>query len=72
MLFLALLYLQYRAPFMPPTQQYPVTSGTASFYPGTSPAEYPYGEGFSPKLLPNYQSKNTVIVEYLCKHQYEI
>ncbi|XP_029687531.1 eukaryotic translation initiation factor 4 gamma 1-like isoform X2 [Takifugu rubripes] len=32
---------QYRAPFMPPTQQYPVTSGTASFYPGTSPAEYP-------------------------------
>lgn len=25
---------------MPPTQQYPVTSGTASFYPGTSPAEY--------------------------------
>lgn len=34
---------------MPPTQQYPVTSGTASFYPGTSPAEYPYGEGLSPK-----------------------
>lgn len=34
---------------MPPTQQYPVTSGTASFYPGTSPAEYPpYGE-FSPQ-----------------------
>uniref|UniRef100_A0A8D0DE15 Eukaryotic translation initiation factor 4 gamma, 1a n=1 Tax=Sander lucioperca TaxID=283035 RepID=A0A8D0DE15_SANLU len=32
---------QYRAPYMPPTQQYPVTSGTAGFYPGTSPAEYP-------------------------------
>ncbi|XP_033492671.2 eukaryotic translation initiation factor 4 gamma 1a isoform X3 [Epinephelus lanceolatus] len=31
---------QYRAPYMPPTQQYPVTSGTAGFYPGTSPAEY--------------------------------
>uniref|UniRef100_A0AAX7VK32 Eukaryotic translation initiation factor 4 gamma, 1a n=1 Tax=Astatotilapia calliptera TaxID=8154 RepID=A0AAX7VK32_ASTCA len=32
---------QYRAPYMPPTQQYPVTSGTANFYTGTSPAEYP-------------------------------
>ncbi|XP_068593625.1 eukaryotic translation initiation factor 4 gamma 1a isoform X2 [Cebidichthys violaceus] len=32
---------QYRTPYMPPTQQYPVTSGTAGFYPGTSPAEYP-------------------------------
>ncbi|XP_074544288.1 eukaryotic translation initiation factor 4 gamma 1a isoform X2 [Halichoeres trimaculatus] len=31
---------QYRPPYMPPTQQYPVTSGTAGFYPGTSPAEY--------------------------------
>uniref|UniRef100_A0A3B5M7G2 Eukaryotic translation initiation factor 4 gamma, 1a n=1 Tax=Xiphophorus couchianus TaxID=32473 RepID=A0A3B5M7G2_9TELE len=30
---------QYRTPYMPPTQQYPVTSGTG-FYPGTSPAEY--------------------------------
>lgn len=39
------LCVQYRAPFMPPTQQYPVASGTAGFYPGTSPAEYPpYGE----------------------------
>ncbi|XP_028328040.1 eukaryotic translation initiation factor 4 gamma 1a isoform X2 [Gouania willdenowi] len=35
---------QYRAPYMPPTQQYPVTTGSAGFYPGTSPAEYPgYG-----------------------------
>uniref|UniRef100_A0A4W5QHZ6 Eukaryotic translation initiation factor 4 gamma, 1a n=1 Tax=Hucho hucho TaxID=62062 RepID=A0A4W5QHZ6_9TELE len=35
---------QYRAPYMPPSPQYPVTSGTAGFYPGTSPAEYPaYG-----------------------------
>ncbi|KAM7379338.1 hypothetical protein PAMP_004900 [Pampus punctatissimus] len=32
---------QYRAPYMQPTQQYPVTGGTAGFYPGTSPAEYP-------------------------------
>ncbi|CAI5641219.1 unnamed protein product [Oreochromis niloticus] len=32
---------QYRGPYMPPTQQYPVTSGTANFYTGTSPAEYP-------------------------------
>lgn len=32
---------------MPPTQQYPVTSGTTGFYPGTSPAEYsPYGKAF--------------------------
>uniref|UniRef100_A0A672J8R3 Eukaryotic translation initiation factor 4 gamma, 1a n=1 Tax=Salarias fasciatus TaxID=181472 RepID=A0A672J8R3_SALFA len=37
----------YRAPYMPPTQQYPVTSASAGFYPGTSPAEYPgYGKGF--------------------------
>uniref|UniRef100_I3JU19 Eukaryotic translation initiation factor 4 gamma, 1a n=1 Tax=Oreochromis niloticus TaxID=8128 RepID=I3JU19_ORENI len=37
---------QYRGPYMPPTQQYPVTSGTANFYTGTSPAEYPpYGKG---------------------------
>uniref|UniRef100_A0A672J8R8 Eukaryotic translation initiation factor 4 gamma, 1a n=1 Tax=Salarias fasciatus TaxID=181472 RepID=A0A672J8R8_SALFA len=36
---------QYRAPYMPPTQQYPVTSASAGFYPGTSPAEYPgYGK----------------------------
>lgn len=35
---------------MPPTQQYPVTTGTAGFYPGTSPAEYPaYGKSLSPK-----------------------
>ncbi|XP_056246690.1 eukaryotic translation initiation factor 4 gamma 1a isoform X2 [Seriola aureovittata] len=32
---------QYRAPYMPPTQQYPVTSGAPGFYAGTSPAEYP-------------------------------
>ncbi|XP_054612711.1 eukaryotic translation initiation factor 4 gamma 1a isoform X2 [Dunckerocampus dactyliophorus] len=38
---------QYRAPYMPPTQQYPVTSGTAGFYAGTSPAEYP---GYEPSL----------------------
>ncbi|CAJ1072258.1 eukaryotic translation initiation factor 4 gamma 1a isoform X4 [Xyrichtys novacula] len=38
---------QYRAPYMPPTQQYPVTSGTAGFFPGTSPAEYP---GYEPSL----------------------
>ncbi|XP_078791297.1 eukaryotic translation initiation factor 4 gamma 1a isoform X4 [Oryzias latipes] len=31
---------QYRAPYMTPTQQYPVTSNTG-YYPGTSPAEYP-------------------------------
>uniref|UniRef100_A0A4W5R574 Eukaryotic translation initiation factor 4 gamma, 1a n=1 Tax=Hucho hucho TaxID=62062 RepID=A0A4W5R574_9TELE len=36
---------QYRAPYMPTSPQYPVTSGTAGFYPGTSPAEYPtYGK----------------------------
>ncbi|KAJ3594964.1 hypothetical protein NHX12_004269 [Muraenolepis orangiensis] len=33
---------QYRQPqYMAPTPQYPVTSGTAGFFPGTSPAEYP-------------------------------
>uniref|UniRef100_A0AAQ4QSW2 Eukaryotic translation initiation factor 4 gamma, 1a n=1 Tax=Gasterosteus aculeatus aculeatus TaxID=481459 RepID=A0AAQ4QSW2_GASAC len=30
---------QYRTPYMPPTQQYPVTSGTAGFYPGTTAAK---------------------------------
>uniref|UniRef100_A0A667YWI6 Eukaryotic translation initiation factor 4 gamma, 1a n=1 Tax=Myripristis murdjan TaxID=586833 RepID=A0A667YWI6_9TELE len=44
---------QYRAPYMPPTQQYPVTSGTAGFYPGTSPAEYPaYGTRFCSRPTP--------------------
>lgn len=47
------MYLQYRPPYMPPTQQYPVTSGTAGFYPGTSPAEYSaYGKGCCPKKPP--------------------
>ncbi|KAG7229334.1 hypothetical protein INR49_012992 [Caranx melampygus] len=32
---------QYRPPYLPTTQQYPVTSGAPGFYPGTSPAEYP-------------------------------
>uniref|UniRef100_A0A8C5CKA1 Eukaryotic translation initiation factor 4 gamma 1 n=1 Tax=Gadus morhua TaxID=8049 RepID=A0A8C5CKA1_GADMO len=32
---------QYRPQYMAPTQQYPVTAGTAGFFPGTSPAEYP-------------------------------
>ncbi|TNM98249.1 hypothetical protein fugu_014495 [Takifugu bimaculatus] len=45
---------QYRAPFMPPTQQYPVTSGTASFYPGTSPAEYPPYAGAYYPAQPQY------------------
>ncbi|KAM9790515.1 eukaryotic translation initiation factor 4 gamma 1a isoform 6-T6 [Syngnathus typhle] len=38
---------QYRPPYMPPTQQYPVTSGTAGFYAGTSPADY---SGYEPSL----------------------
>uniref|UniRef100_A0A7N8YFN4 Eukaryotic translation initiation factor 4 gamma, 1a n=1 Tax=Mastacembelus armatus TaxID=205130 RepID=A0A7N8YFN4_9TELE len=37
----------YRAQYMPPTQQYPVTSGTAGFYPATNPGEFPaYGKSF--------------------------
>nr|XP_020451380.1 eukaryotic translation initiation factor 4 gamma 1-like isoform X3 [Monopterus albus] len=32
---------QYRAQYMSPAQQYPVTSGTAGYYPTASPAEYP-------------------------------
>ncbi|XP_037314517.2 eukaryotic translation initiation factor 4 gamma 1a isoform X3 [Pungitius pungitius] len=44
---------QYRTPYMPPTQQYPVTSGTAGFYPGTSPAEYPaYAGAYYPAQTP--------------------
>ncbi|KAG7470987.1 hypothetical protein MATL_G00119720 [Megalops atlanticus] len=31
---------QYRAPYVAPPQQYPVPTGTPSFYPGSSPAEY--------------------------------
>ncbi|TRY93684.1 hypothetical protein DNTS_029395 [Danionella cerebrum] len=34
------LHGQYRPPYMPPTQQYPVSTGTAGFYGGSSPAEY--------------------------------
>ncbi|XP_067310107.1 eukaryotic translation initiation factor 4 gamma 1a isoform X2 [Pseudorasbora parva] len=34
------LHGQYRPPYMPQTQQYSVPSGTASFYTGSSPAEY--------------------------------
>ncbi|XP_028282693.1 eukaryotic translation initiation factor 4 gamma 1a isoform X2 [Parambassis ranga] len=43
---------QYRAPYMPPAQQYPVTSGTAGFYPGTSPAEYNYAGTYYPAQPP--------------------
>uniref|UniRef100_A0A3P9DIL5 Eukaryotic translation initiation factor 4 gamma, 1a n=1 Tax=Maylandia zebra TaxID=106582 RepID=A0A3P9DIL5_9CICH len=45
---------QYRAPYMPPTQQYPVTSGTANFYTGTSPAEYPPYAGAYYPTPPQY------------------
>ncbi|KAL3055172.1 hypothetical protein OYC64_017969 [Pagothenia borchgrevinki] len=45
---------QYRAPYMPPTQQYPVTTATASFYPGTSPAEYPAYAGAYYPAQPQY------------------
>ncbi|MGH0144685.1 UNVERIFIED_CONTAM: hypothetical protein FKN15_036169 [Acipenser sinensis] len=31
---------EYRNTYVAPTQQYPVPTGTPSFYPGTSPAEY--------------------------------
>ncbi|XP_057713072.1 eukaryotic translation initiation factor 4 gamma 1a isoform X2 [Corythoichthys intestinalis] len=44
---------QYRAPYMPPTQQYPVTSGSAGYYAGTSPAEYPgYAGAYYPAQSP--------------------
>ncbi|KAF7648962.1 hypothetical protein LDENG_00149320 [Lucifuga dentata] len=55
---------QYRAPYMPPTQQYPVTSGTAGFYPGTSPAEYPtYGAYYpaQPQYSPSVQPAPVMI-----------
>ncbi|CAI5641224.1 unnamed protein product [Oreochromis niloticus] len=45
---------QYRGPYMPPTQQYPVTSGTANFYTGTSPAEYPPYAGAYYPTPPQY------------------
>ncbi|XP_061151213.1 eukaryotic translation initiation factor 4 gamma 1a isoform X5 [Syngnathus typhle] len=44
---------QYRPPYMPPTQQYPVTSGTAGFYAGTSPADYSgYAAAYYPAQPP--------------------
>uniref|UniRef100_A0A7N9APM0 Eukaryotic translation initiation factor 4 gamma, 1a n=1 Tax=Mastacembelus armatus TaxID=205130 RepID=A0A7N9APM0_9TELE len=45
---------QYRAQYMPPTQQYPVTSGTAGFYPATNPAGayYPAQPQYSPSVQP--------------------
>ncbi|GLD51099.1 eukaryotic translation initiation factor 4 gamma 1-like isoform X4 [Lates japonicus] len=45
---------QYRPQYMPPTQQYPVTSGTAGFYPGTSPAEYTTYAGAYYPAQPQY------------------
>lgn len=45
---------QYRAPFIPTTQQYPVTTGTAGFYPGSSPAEYPAYAGAYYPAQPQY------------------
>ncbi|XP_028988105.1 eukaryotic translation initiation factor 4 gamma 1a isoform X3 [Betta splendens] len=56
---------QYRAQYMPTTQQYPVTSGTASFYPGTSPAEYsPYAGAYypaQPQYSPSVQPAQVMI-----------
>ncbi|XP_023190945.1 eukaryotic translation initiation factor 4 gamma 1-like isoform X4 [Xiphophorus maculatus] len=46
---------QYRTPYMPPTQQYPVTSGTG-FYPGTSPAEYSAYAGAYYPAQPQYSA----------------
>ncbi|XP_067385039.1 eukaryotic translation initiation factor 4 gamma 1-like isoform X2 [Channa argus] len=43
---------QYRTQYMP--QQYPVTSSTAGFYPGTSPAEYPAYAGAYYPAQPQY------------------
>uniref|UniRef100_A0A8C5B4T7 Eukaryotic translation initiation factor 4 gamma 1 n=1 Tax=Gadus morhua TaxID=8049 RepID=A0A8C5B4T7_GADMO len=46
---------QYRPQYMAPTQQYPVTAGTAGFFPGTSPAEYPgFVDRCSVQVLPFY------------------
>ncbi|XP_061695598.1 eukaryotic translation initiation factor 4 gamma 1a isoform X2 [Syngnathoides biaculeatus] len=54
---------QYRAPYMPPTQQYPVTSGTAGFFTGTSPAEYPgYAGAYYPAQPPYSPSVQTAQV----------
>ncbi|KAM6918614.1 eukaryotic translation initiation factor 4 gamma 1a [Xenentodon cancila] len=55
---------QYRGPYMPPTQQYPVTSGT-SFYTGTSPADYPgYAGAYfpaQPQYSPSVQPTTVMI-----------
>ncbi|XP_070974166.1 eukaryotic translation initiation factor 4 gamma 1-like isoform X7 [Oncorhynchus clarkii lewisi] len=51
---------QYRAPYMPPSPQYPVTSGTAGFYPGTSPAEYPTYAGAYYPAQPQYSHTTPV------------
>ncbi|XP_029111212.1 eukaryotic translation initiation factor 4 gamma 1 isoform X2 [Scleropages formosus] len=41
---------QYRSTYVTATQQYPVATGTPSFYPGSSPAEYgTYGAYYSPQ-----------------------
>ncbi|XP_048102582.1 eukaryotic translation initiation factor 4 gamma 1a isoform X2 [Alosa alosa] len=39
---------QYRAPYMPQAQQYPVPSGTAGFYSGTSPEYGSYAGAYYP------------------------
>uniref|UniRef100_A0A3P8XJF7 Eukaryotic translation initiation factor 4 gamma, 1a n=1 Tax=Esox lucius TaxID=8010 RepID=A0A3P8XJF7_ESOLU len=45
---------QYRPPYMPASPQYPVSTGTAGFYPGTSPAEYPAYAGAYYPAQPQY------------------
>ncbi|XP_061588278.1 eukaryotic translation initiation factor 4 gamma 1a isoform X2 [Cololabis saira] len=62
---------QYRGPYMPPTQQYPVTSGTG-FYPGTSPAEYPGYAGAYYPAQPQYSPSvqpTTVMIGPAQQHQ---
>ncbi|XP_028329906.1 eukaryotic translation initiation factor 4 gamma 1-like isoform X2 [Gouania willdenowi] len=56
---------QYWDPYMPPIQQYPVTTGSAGFYPGTIPAEYPgYAGAYYPEQpqYPRYDQPTPVMI----------
>ncbi|XP_028330905.1 uncharacterized protein LOC114480713 isoform X2 [Gouania willdenowi] len=56
---------QYSDPCMPPTQQYPVTTGSAGFYPGTIPAKYPGYGAYYPEQpqYPQYVEPTPVMID---------
>ncbi|KAA0719054.1 Eukaryotic translation initiation factor 4 gamma 1 [Triplophysa tibetana] len=53
---------QYRPQYMPQAQQYQVPSGSASFYPGSSPAEYAGAYYPAPQQYPTSVANTAVMI----------